>query len=140
MISWVICSLRSMSGRRTLPSASASGWSGWGTTRPSPLPDAAPGGAREAAVPAGAGRRVVGLVHAPALAAAERGAGDAHAALAGAVVHGLGDDHALLERLAVGRADGVDVGDVVRDGVHPPAVDGERGPGDVEAVEHVMPS
>ena len=47
---------------------------------------------------------------------------------------------ATSDGLAVGRADRVDVGDVVRDGVHPPAVDRQAGPGDVEVVEHVMPS
>ena len=68
--------------------------------------------------------------------------GDADTALAGAVVDGLGDDEPLLERVLVGSRDRVDVRDVVRDRVHPFAVDEQPRARDAECVEdaHVTAS
>ena len=56
-------------------------------------------------------------------------------ALAGAVLDGFGDDHPLLERVLVRAPHGVDVGDVVRDGVQPLAVGHQARAGDAEGVE-----
>src|SRR4051794_37673096 len=77
-----------------------------------------------------------GVVDEPALTAAELGACGADAAFAGPVVDGPGDDEALLERVLVGPGGRVDVGDVVRDGVQPLAVDQQPGPRDPQRVEY----
>ena len=75
---------------------------------------------------------MVGLVHEASLRAALRGAGHVDA---GRLIARLGEDVRGTERRTVARSGGVDVGDVVADGVEPLAVHRQSGAGDADRIE-----